>query len=298
MHIEARRPDMGIYRTAAGGATVRRRYAEVLDAWPVPAQRLTVPTREGDTFVLACGPADAPAVVAFQGSGANVAMWLPQIRAFAGHLRVYAVDVIGEPGLSAPARPPLGTDAYAGWLDDVLDGLGVPRAALLGVSLGGWLALDYALRRPEQVSRLALVAPSGIGRRRGGMLAVAALLGLLGDRGRRRALGLALGPAARTAPPPAALGDLSVLIFRHFRPRMAVPTFDDGALRRLAVATRVVVGARDAMLDSAGTAHRLADLVPHAEVVVDPTAGHLVPGQEAGLLTFLRGAPAPTGGRP
>jgi pimeloyl-ACP methyl ester carboxylesterase len=281
---------VGIYRTAAGGAAVRRRYLQVLDRWPVPAERLSVPTRAGDTFVLACGPADGPPVVALQGSGANAAMWLPQIERWAERLRVYAVDVIGEPGLSAPSRPPLGSDAYAGWLDDVLDGLGLPTAAVVGVSLGGWLALDYALRRPRRVSRLALVAPSGVGRRRLGLLVAAGFLGLLGDRGRRRTLSLALGPAARAATPTsqlAALADLSLLIFKHVKPRMAVPTFDDGTLRRLAAPTRVVLGARDVMQDSAGAARRFARLVPHAEVVVDPSAGHAVPGATAALRDFL-----------
>ncbi len=68
------------------------------------------------------------------------------------------------------------------WLDDVLDGLKLERAALVGVSLGGALALDYAVRRPERVDRLALLAPSGIGRQRPGFLVKAILLQLLGRR--------------------------------------------------------------------------------------------------------------------
>ena len=137
-----------------------------------------------------------------QGSGANAAMWLPDIETFAQRLRVHAVDVIGEPGGSAPSRPRLGSVAYAEWLDDVLDGLNLDSAALVGVSLGGALALDYAARRPQRVDRLVLLAPSGIGRQRNGFLVKAILLQLLGDRGRRRLLSSALGvrqQASRTA---------------------------------------------------------------------------------------------------
>jgi pimeloyl-ACP methyl ester carboxylesterase len=79
--------------------------------------------------------------------------------------------MIGEPGLSAPSRPRLASDAYALWLDDVLHELGVARASLVGVSLGGWLALDYATRRPERVERLALLCPGGVGKQRASFLA-------------------------------------------------------------------------------------------------------------------------------
>src|SRR5438067_2078794 len=106
------------------------------------------------------------------------------LAALAQHLRVYAVDVPGEPGMTVEARPRLGSAAYAEWLDDVLDELGLPRAAFLGVSLGGWWSLDYAVRRPERVGALALLNPSGIGRRKTGPLLKFAVLSLFGDWGR------------------------------------------------------------------------------------------------------------------
>jgi len=70
-----------------------------------------------------------------QGSGANAAMWMRDIASWAEGHRVYAVDVIGEPGFSAPSRPALASDAYALWLDDVLHALGLGRASCVGVSL-------------------------------------------------------------------------------------------------------------------------------------------------------------------
>jgi hypothetical protein len=72
-------------------------------------------------FVVTCGQALAPPLVLLHGSGANSMMWAGHVAAWAEHFRIHAIDVIGEPGLSAPSRPPLASDAYAAWLDDVLD---------------------------------------------------------------------------------------------------------------------------------------------------------------------------------
>jgi pimeloyl-ACP methyl ester carboxylesterase len=277
-----------IYRSAAGAAAVEHRYRELLRNWPVPNEALTIPTSEGETFVVASGSTEAPPVVALQGSGANAAMWLGQIERLARHLRVYAVDVIGEPGLSAPQRPPLASDAYARWLDDVLASLGLGETAMLGVSLGGWLALDYAVRRPERVTKLALLTPSGIGRRKLGVLFAALALRPFGARGLRQTMRLALGPGARDVAGDE-VGALALLIFKHFRPRTEpIPTFSDDALRSLEVPLMAVVGGKDAMIDSYETERRLTATAPHATVHVLPEAGHLLPDQTETLLQFLR----------
>jgi pimeloyl-ACP methyl ester carboxylesterase len=284
-----------IYRSADGAAAVERRYRDLLRRWPVPHEARTVPTGAGATFVVASGPPDAPPVVALQGAGANAAMWLPQIERLARRLRVYAVDVIGEPGLSAPARPSLASDAYARWLDDVLAALGLGEAALLGVSLGGWLALDYAVRRGGRVSRLALLAPGGVGRRKLGVLLAALALRPFGEAGLRRTLRLALGPGARGIAGDE-VGAFALLIAKHYRPRTEpVPTISDDALRGLAVPLLAVVGGRDALLDSAETARRLTATVPRATVHLLPEAGHLLPDQTPTVLRFLSG-PAPPDG--
>lgn len=273
---------MNIYRSAAGADEIRRRYLELLDAWPVPAKRLRVPTGQGETFVMASGPPDAPPVLALHGSGANSAIWLPQIAELAKHLRVYAVDMIGEPGLSAPARPPLGSEAYALWLDDVLRGLGPDRVSVIGESLGGWLALDYAIRRPDRVTRLALLTPSGVGRRKVGILLRFALLSPFGDRGRRVMLGTVAGPAANTP-----VGEYIFLVVKHFRPRLRIPVFGDDALRTVRMPVLVIAGERDVMLDHHDTGRRLHSTVPHAEVRLLPEAGHLLPDQTPAILEFL-----------
>ncbi len=279
-----------IYATPDGGHAVRRRYREILRLWPVPCEQLTVPTREGDTFVVACGPADAPPLLLLHGSAANTAMWMGDVAHWARDFRVYAVDLPGEPGLSAPSRPPLASEAHALWLDDVLRALAVPRVSIVGVSLGGWLALDYAIRRPGAVDRLALLGPSGIGRQKWGVLVAALLLMPFGRWGLRTTMRLvAGGPLPAGAPHAREFADFLMLIHTHFRPRREqLPIFGDDALGGLRMPVLAIVGGGDRLLDSHGTRRRLERAVPHATVRLLPDAGHVLFGQSAAILGFLR----------
>lgn len=271
-----------IYKSAEGERELLRLYRANLDGWPVPAEHVRVPTREGETFAVVSGPEGAPPVVLLHGSGANATMWLDDVAVWARDFRVHAVDLVGEPGLSAPSRPVLGTDAPALWLDDVLDGLGLADAAFVGASLGGWFALDYAVRRPERVRRLGLLCPGGLGRQKVGWLAKALVMRALGRGGVRRSAaavtGLADGPVL----------DGLVLTFERFRPRTErLPVFPDGALRGLRMPVLVIVGGRDVMFDSHGTARRVRENVPDASVVLLPETGHAILGQTATVADFL-----------
>ena len=92
-----------IYKSAEGAHAIRERYLKFLKHRPVANQHLRVPTREGETFVVACGDETAPPLLLFHGSAGNSAMWMGDVAAWAPHFRVYAIDMIGEPGLSAPS---------------------------------------------------------------------------------------------------------------------------------------------------------------------------------------------------
>jgi len=224
------------------------------------------------------------------GSGTNVLMWIGDVAAWAEHFRVYAIDMIGEPGSSAASRPPLDSEAHALWLDDVMRALSLDCVSMAGVSLGGWLALDYATRRPERVSSAVVLCPAGVGRQKRSLLFKVVPLMLLGGWGRRKALAIAIGPApadARPAPPQFA--DYMSLVFKHFLPRRErLPVFGDDALERLTMPVLAIVGGRDAMLDSHETKRRLEQA--GASVVLLPEAGHGLRGQTARILEFLHSA--------
>lgn len=270
-----------VWRTPEGERAVKDAYARFREAWPVPREELRLPTRLGETFVVACGEAANPPLVLLHGAGSNSFMWLGDVARWAGAFRVYAVDLPGEPGESAATRAPRTGEAQAEWMDDVLDGMGVARAAFVGSSLGGWHILDYAIRRPQRVARMVLLAPGGLGAVRPSFLLQAMLLPVTGAAGRRRLLG-ALGEA-----PPAVAAFLE-LIFTHFVPRRdALPRFAVRDLARLAMPIAMFVGGRDTLLDSEGSRRRLSRAAPQARVVMLPEAGHALGGLTGPVLEAL-----------
>lgn len=275
----------GVYHSPSCQRAVESSYREHLQLWTTPLRQRTVPTREGETFVLDCGPTDAPPVVLLHGAGSNSAIWHADAPRWSQTHRLYMVDIIGEPGLSAPARPSRNSDAYALWLDDVFDQLGIDTAALVGVSLGGWLATDYAIRRPSRVERLALRVPGGIGRQRYGAVLAALALMPFGDRGTRLALRIALGPGSI----PDRVIEYMLLIHRNYRPRHdPLPVFSDKVLKAITAPLFVVLGGCDRLLDSHETAARLTRLQPTASIRMLAAAGHALFDDGDDLHTFLK----------
>ncbi len=279
-----------IFKTLEGEQAVKIRYQAMLDQWPVPSRHLRVPTRQGETFVIASGSQDMPALVLLHGSASNSASWVADVPLWSQHFQVFAVDIIGEPGLSAPSRPPLASDAYAQWLDEVMEGLGLSSAAFVGLSLGGWVALDHAIRRPARVEKLVLLSPGGVGRNRNILLWALPLL-LLGKWGRskmqERIGGAALTAASFTRSP---MGTLSDTIFTHFQPRTSpLPQPTPEQLRRLLMPVMAILGGKDVFIDAPQTRDRLQENVPHLTMRYLPEALHFIPGQEQAVLDFIRG---------
>ncbi|MFD3704332.1 alpha/beta fold hydrolase [Nocardia sp. NPDC058658] len=274
-----------IYKSDEGRRLIHQRYRERLDAWPVPREELRIDTGIGETFVVASGPVDAPPLVVLHGSGANASTWRGDVADWSSHFRVYAVDLPGEPGLSAPTRLALDSDATANWLDEVIDGLGRDTVALVGMSLGGWTALDYVLRKPGRVETLVLLCPGGLGKARYGWLVKAIGLRMIGRHSVRDMARIVLGLDGPEVDP--ILDDVE-LTFSHFTPRPAgLPRFRDEQLRTVDIPVLVIVGERDALFDSASTAERARATFPRGEVRLLPGVGHGLLNQTVAVREFV-----------
>lgn len=273
-----------VYRTPEGKESILKRYNEILGYWPVPCEKITVPTSFGNTFVVASGANTDRSVVLLHGSATNSAMWMGDVATLGKTRRVYAVDIIGEPGNSAESRPDSRGTNYGQWLAEVLDGLGVKKAAIVGNSLGGWMALSLAEYAPERVESLVLLASGGIASIRVFKLL---LFSLMGRKGERRLNKLVYGDVEM----PEEVLEFGRLIGKNFIPRTkGYGAYGDEVLKKLKMPVLYIGGECDELQPTLKNAARLKKLVPHADIRVLEGKPHALIGLACDIAEFIDGA--------
>ncbi len=273
-----------IYKSTVGKEKIMVLYNKVLSQWPVPYEPINVPTRYGDTFVIASGDTAAPSMVLLHGTASNSATWAHDVIEYSKHFRVYAVDMPGEPGKSNPNRFSWDGPAFAEWLDDVLNGLNLEKVILGGMSLGGWATIKYALYKPERVDRAILICPAGIYPPRLSFTLRAVVFFLLGEWGRNRMKQFIF----KNTPLSAEVDQFLTLVGRHFNYRVgSPPLFSDEELQSLTMPVLFLAGEKDALLNTHKTAERLQKLVPDLTVNLFKEDGHAAINKASPVVAFL-----------
>jgi 2-hydroxy-6-oxonona-2,4-dienedioate hydrolase len=113
-----------------------------------------------DTRVIEAGSSSLPPVVLLHGTGGHAESFIFNLARLSRDHRVVAYDLPGH-GWSAGPERSYEIAGYSQHLSAVLDDRGIRSAVLVGQSLGGWVALDFAREHPERVERLVLVGPGG-----------------------------------------------------------------------------------------------------------------------------------------
>ncbi|MCX4742196.1 bifunctional 3-oxoadipate enol-lactonase/4-carboxymuconolactone decarboxylase PcaDC [Streptomyces antibioticus] len=253
------------------------------------------------------GPEDAPVLILGPSLGTTWHMWDRQIPELVQQWRVFRYDLPGHGG--APAHPAVSVGDLADRLLATLDGLGVERFGYAGCALGGAVGVQLALRHPERVASLALIAASP----RFGTP----------DEFRQRGVVVrtnGLDPIARTSPDrwftagfaaaQPAITEWAVQMVRTTDPGCyiaaceALAAFDvRSELGLIGVPTLVLAGSDDQVTGPA-EARTLVAGIPDARLAVVPGASHLVPVEQPAAVTDLlvrhfstAWQPAPDAGR-
>jgi pimeloyl-ACP methyl ester carboxylesterase len=246
------------------------------------------------TYTEAGRPGD-PLVLLLHGIAGSGHTWDAVVPALAETAHVIAPDLLGH-GESAKPRGDYSLGAYASGVRDLLTALGYESATVVGHSLGGGVAMQFAYQFPDRCDRLVLVSSGGLGREVSPVLRAVTLPGaewVLPVIAHRRLLGALRGAGSVVArlPLPAkpalreiARGYASLVdtearaAFVHtVRSVLDVGGQRVDASDRLYLAktmpTLVVWGGRDSFIPAAHAAH-FAELVPTARVEVFEQAGH------------------------
>lgn len=285
--------------------------------WPAQQRWVEVDGTLANVIELGSGPP----LLFVHGLAGRWQNWLENIPHFARTRRVVAVDL---PGFGASPLPPweISIPGYARFLERLCGALAIDAAAVVGNSMGGYVAAELAIASPQRVERLMLVSAAGITveyLKRDRIMTGARVVAAVGTRTAARHASLAKRPVLRRA-------GLSFVV-RH-PDRLSAPLAHElmqGAgkpaflpameailahrisdrLPQIACPTFVLWGEDDRVIP-VRDARRFGELIPGAQLLVLPDTGHVAmlerPARFNALLdAFLdeapgaRPAPAPTG---
>jgi pimeloyl-ACP methyl ester carboxylesterase len=250
------------------------------------------------------GPADAPVVILLHGFGGSLETWEPWAVVLSKQYRVVRFDLPGF-GLTGPDPSGDYTDARTvRVLAALMDALGVQKASLIGNSLGGKIAWNFAAEYPGRVEKLVLISPDGFaspGFEYGVKPKLPAVMRLLPYTLPRFMLRMNLAVAyadpkrlsdatlTRYQDMMLAPGDRQAMLERMVQVMLVPPGPE---LAKITAPTLILWGEQDGMIPFSNSADYVRD-IPGARLVALPGLGH-VPFEEdpAGslppVLAFLR----------
>jgi pimeloyl-ACP methyl ester carboxylesterase len=265
----------GTWVSAAAREKFMAAYDRAFALWPQPYEEFDLETATTTTRVHAYRPqAGGAPIVLLMGAGFNASYWYLHVAALAQDGPVYAIDMPGDPNPSVARAPLTSPDACAAWLDELLGQLGAGQpgdgpAHLVGLSYGGWVAMNQAIRAPARVASLTLLDPAGLTKldaRWWWWFSISGLASLAPMPLRRH--------LARWLDSPIMVEQELIKLMwagsRGFRMEPKFPgVLSDDDLRAITVPVLLITGARSALLTPA-EAHARGSLMPHAEVAIVP----------------------------
>jgi pimeloyl-ACP methyl ester carboxylesterase len=259
-------------------------YDTILAQWKIPSESLDVTTQFGTTHINASGSEKAPAMLLLPGFGANSSMWYPNAAALSDTFRVYAVDTNGQPGRSLPSQK-LTASNSSDWITEVLDGLGIQKAHLVGVSLGGWLALNFAIHKPGRTARVVLLDPAASFEKMSAAFLWHSFLPIMLYPTRAGLIKyfrwMTQGYLVSRD-----WGELMLQGILNTRPQppLRAVVFTDSELRSVKVPVQVLIGGKSVIYDPQRACRRARQLIPGVQAEIIPDASHAINAEKAELV--------------
>lgn len=146
----------------AARAKMEELYQTYLERLPPGTELLSVETSFGRTNVVQLGKPGAPALVLLHGRNACAPLVIPHFQELLPQFRLYAIDLPGQPNLSAEVRLPAQTNTYGQWMHELLSKLGIWYANLVGIDLGAYAILKSLQFDARRVAAAYLITPIGL----------------------------------------------------------------------------------------------------------------------------------------
>ena len=141
---------------------VEQLYQNKLDELSITYEYLSIETSFGTTNIIKTGQSGKPPLVLLHGSNGCAPIAIEALIGLLDHFSIYAIDVIGQPNLSAEVRPSMQNNDYGKWMFEILTRLNIWDAILVGISFGGFISWKTLLIDEKRISKAFLIVPAGI----------------------------------------------------------------------------------------------------------------------------------------
>jgi pimeloyl-ACP methyl ester carboxylesterase len=285
---------IGYFVSREGRERFMSAYDTALNSLPAPHAVYEVQTSFGRVRAYRFGDAQATPIVLLHGRSGSSPTWQPNIAALAAHYPVFTVDALGEPGASVQTVPIRDGKDQAWWLNETLAELKLDKVHLVGLSMGGWLAVNHCIHAPDRVVSLSLLDPAYVFARFSIQILIGATLAILPFSPRSVRKGflekISGGAPISDDDPVAQLIESGIKEFKLAQPTPEYPGASE--LRAITIPVLALIAGRSAIHNPEHAVQRAKTLLPEAEVELWPDASHAISGEcaeqvNARILKFI-----------
>ena len=272
---------VGHWDSAEGQDRFMAAYDEAFEGMPPVAEVLDVRTDYGLVRAYRFdGAGQGEPTVLLPGRSSASPVWADNLPSLLDVGDVYTIDLLGEPGMSVQERPITSDAEQAEWLDQALAELAGERFHLVGLSIGGWTAVNLALHHPDRVQAVTVIDPVFVfdDMPLGTVVrSIPAAFPWL-PKGWRDSFTSYTAGGAETEDVPVA--DMIEAGMQHYRLRLPQPArISEERLGALRVPVLAIIAGESVMLDPATAVDTAERALPDATVRLYGDASHAVNGE-------------------
>lgn len=275
---------IGRYLSETGKADFEAAYWEAMKLLPEPQETMDIETSFGSVrsylFTTPENQGKEPLLL-LPGRSSSTPMWAPNLHGLLKERPVYTLDLLGEPGMSRQSKPIRSSVDQASWLSEALASLGVRAVHLVGVSIGGWSAVNLARHAPSHLASISLLDPVFVFAPLSLKMIVASIpaaVPIVPTFIRVKMLSYISGGAkADECEPIARLIELGM---RNYKIRLPAPVLiSKEQLLTIDVPILALMAKNSTMHDSEKAVRQTSSYAPHIQIECWPNASHAINGE-------------------
>ncbi|BEK98885.1 hypothetical protein NSK11_contig00100-0029 [Nocardia seriolae] len=274
---------VGYFRETAGYRRYAAAYRDGFENLPPMRETIDVATSFGTVraYRFGEGEGEGTPLVVLPGRQAATPMWAANLPGLLAVRPIITLDLLGEPGWSVQSEPLTDNADQAAWLSEALAELDSRPVHVMGVSIGGWSAVNLAVHHPERVASLVILdSPFVFGGVTWKMITVSlgSVLPGMPDKWRNKLLSwISGGVSAPEELPEGRLIASGMKDFAAYLPMTKRPA--EERLSALAMPFLGIYAGRSIVQNARKTVERARKLLPGGQFEVWPEASHAINGE-------------------